>query len=398
MGWALDRILRARAANRLGLTDYSRMHAAIAEPLQHELGKILSFSSEFETELYVRRFEMEFARDCDRRFAVGTQSGTAALQLTLGALGVGPGDEVITVPYTYIATALAITGTGARPVFVDIDPANFNMDPARIEAAITPRTKAILPVHLFGQAANMIEIMKIAKAHGLNVVEDACQAFRTDYDGQRAGTFGDAGCFSFSTPKNLSGCGNGGMIVSNNEEIIERVRRLRNPESNAAEVLSSRRTPCYLDAVQIAFLRAKLPLVPAWIASRREQADFYRAELNGVAVALPAETARAYHTYYRFAVRTQQRRGLRQWLNKRGIRAVNAYSPCLHRTQTFSGLGYASGAFPISEAAENDTLWLPLSPFHTETDRARIVQEVRNFFTTSSRGTPISPENRKEHS
>jgi hypothetical protein len=201
----LDQFLKHRASHRIALTDHRRVHAAICGPLQAELGKILSFSSEFESELYVRRFELDFAKRCNRRFAVGTHSGTSALQLALVALNIGPGDEVITVPYTYIATALAISNTGAKPVFVDIEDATFNIDPRRIESAITPRTKAIMPVHLFGQMAGMPEIMRIAAAHGLRVIEDACQAFGAELGGEKAGSHGDVGCFSFSTPKNLVG-------------------------------------------------------------------------------------------------------------------------------------------------------------------------------------------------
>lgn len=379
--WALDQVLQRRGLNRIALADYSRVHAAICEPLQKELGKVLNFSSEFETEMYVRRFEADFARLCDRRFAVGTHSGTSALQLALVALGIGPGDEVITVPYTYIATALAISNTGAKPVFVDIDDATFNMDPGRIESAITPRTKAIMPVHLYGQSANMTEIMRIAAAHGLKVIEDACQAFGAEFRGRKAGALGDVGCFSFSTPKNLSGFGNGGMVVSNDKSQIEKIRALRNPESNAPALLHSRRTPCYLDAIQIAFIRAKLPLVQPWIVQRRAQAEFYRAALSDVGIGLPIEAEGARHTYYRFAVRTPQRSQLRQWLNKRGIRAVNAYSPCLHLTPTYAELGHTRGAFPNSEAAERDTLLLPISPFLTDDEKGEVLQGVRGFFS-----------------
>lgn len=379
--WALDKVLQFRATDRIALANPGRVHAAILEPLQHELGRILSFSCEFETELYVRRFEVDFAALCDRQFGVGTHSGTSALQLALVGLGIGPGDEVITVPYTYIATALAISNVGATPVFVDIDPDTFNMDPSSIERAITSRTKAIMPVHLFGQTANMAAITRVAAAHGLKVIEDACQAFGAEFHGRKAGALGDVGCFSFSTPKNLSGFGNGGMVVSNDPFVIERIRLLRNPESNTPAVLDSRRTPCYLDAVQTAFIRAKLPFVQAWIEQRRKLADDYRASLLGLDMELPQEVEGSRHTYYRFALRSPQRRQLRKWLNARGIRAINAYSPCLHLTPTYSALGYTEGAFPNSEAAERDTLLLPISPFFTEDEKLTVIQGVRSFFT-----------------
>jgi dTDP-4-amino-4,6-dideoxygalactose transaminase len=384
MRWALDEFLKRRVSGRIALADHSRVHAAIREPLQRELVKVLGFSSEFETELYVRRFETDFARICDRRYAVGTHSGTSALQLSLAAHGIGPGDEVITVPFTYIATALAISNTGARPVFVDIDHATFNMDPCLIEAAITPRTKAIVPVHLYGQIANMIEITRIAEAHGLKVVEDACQAFGAELHGRKAGTLGDAGCFSFSTPKNLSGFGNGGMVVSNNRSLIEEIRALRNPESNTPSILHSHRTPCYLDAIQIAFLRAKFPLVREWIAQRRANVELYRSSLGDLDLELPVESQGARHTYYRFAVRTKRRNQLRHWLNQRGIRAVNPYSPCLHLTRTYAELGHSRGAFPNSEAAEREALLLPVSNFITDEERTKILHDVQGFFAMSS--------------
>jgi dTDP-4-amino-4,6-dideoxygalactose transaminase len=380
---ALDQVLKYRAASRIALTDHSRVHAGICVPLQLEMGRVLGLSSEFEIELYVRRFEADFAQLCKRRFAVGTHSGTSALQLSLVALNIGPGDEVITVPNTYIATALAISNTGAKPVFVDIEDATFNMDPSRLAAAITPRTKAIIPVHLYGQMANMPEIMKIAASHELKVIEDACQAFGAERYGRKAGSVGHVGCFSFSTAKNLGGFGNGGMVVSDDKSLIEKIRSLRNPESNAPELSLSRRTPCYLDAVQIAFIRAKLPFMKKWDQARRDHANYYRKALNAVDIALPAEAEGARHSYYRFAVRSIHRKGLSRWLNQAGIRTAPSFTP-LHVTPTYSGLGYARGAFPQTEAAAHDTLLLPISPFLQESERARVSESICNFHASLS--------------
>lgn len=380
MRWTVDQFVRRGAAGRIGLADHHRVHAALSASLQTELQRVLGFTSEFESELYVRRFEADFARQCGRRFAVGTHSGTAALQLALIGLGIGAGDEVITVPYTYVATALAISNTGAKPVFVDIEPGTFNLDAAQLERAITPRTKAILPVHLYGQMANMTEIMTVARAHGLKVVVDACQAFGAELDGRQAGEVGDIGCFSFSTPKTLSGFGNGGMIVCDDRAFAEKLRLLRNPEANAAALLLSRRTPCYLDPVQIAFIRTKLPQVPAWIASRRRVAERYRAAMSDLPVELPVEVPGALHSYYRFALRTAQRGALKRWLNQRGVRAIPGYSPCLHLSQTYAQLGHAPGAFPIAEAAARETLLLPISAFSTDEELNRVIDGVRGFF------------------
>lgn len=377
---ALDYVLEHRANTRIPLTDHRRVHAGICAPLQLEMGKILSFSSEFEIELYVRRFEADFAKLCNRRFAIGTHSGTSALQLSLVALNIGPGDEVITVPNTYIATALAISNTGAKPVFVDIEDATFNMDPGRLVSAITQRTKAIIPVHLYGQMANMPEITKIADSHGLKVIEDACQAFGAERYGKRAGSVGDVGCFSFSTAKNLGGFGNGGMVVSDDKSLIEKIRLLRNPESHGPDLLLSRRTPCYLDAVQVAFLRAKLPFMETWDHTRRAHATHYREALNGVEIALPAEAEGARHSYYRFAVRSKHRKQLSRWLNKEGIRTAPSFTP-LHVTSTYTKLGYVGGAFPRTEAAAHDTLLLPISPFLQVSERARVSESICRYFT-----------------
>lgn len=386
--WAFDRLLRRRASDRISLNDPARVHAEILAPLQSELTTVLGFSSEFEAEMYVRRFEADFARRCGRRFAAGTHSGTSALQLALVALGIGPGDEVITVPYTYIATALAISNTGAKPVFVDIDPTTFNLDPTRIESAITPRTKAIVPVHLYGKLADMEAITRIAAAHGLKVVEDACQAFGAERGGGQAGALGDIGCFSFSTPKLLGGLGNGGMVVTDSREVIEKVRALRNPETNDPALLVGRRTPCYLDAIQIAFLRAKLPHVNAWIERRRRQADRYRSALGSIAVQLPTEEAAARHTYYRFAVRTRQRDELGRWLNRLGIRAVHGYSPSVHLTRTFGGLACGPGSFPHAETASRETLLLPISHVLTDEETDRVARGVRSFFPSRDDQNP----------
>lgn len=376
---ALDYVLEHRATTRIPLTDHRRVHAGICAPLQLEMGKILSFSSEFEIELYVRRFEVDFARLCNRRFAIGTHSGTSALQLSLVALNIGPGDEVITVPNTYIATALAISNTGAKPVFVDIEDATFNMDPGCLVSAITPRTKAIIPVHLYGQMANMPEITRIAASHGLKVIEDACQAFGAERYGKRAGSVGDVGCFSFSTAKNLGGFGNGGMVVSDDRSLIEKIRLLRNPESNSPDLPLSRRTPCYLDAVQIAFIRAKFPFLEAWSQTRRAHADHYRSALNTGAIVLPAEAEGGRHSYYRFAVRSKHRKELGRFLSNEGIRTAPSFTP-LHLTPTYSDLGYTPGAFPRTEAAARETLLLPISPFLTEPERACVSAAVCKFF------------------
>lgn len=379
-----DLLLRYKSAHSIPLTNYARAHETIRVHLQNELSTVLGFSTDFESELYVRRFEADFARLCSRRFAVGTHSGTSALQLSLIALNIGVGDEVITVPNTYIATALAISNTDATPVFVDIDEKTFNIDAQAIEQAITNRTKAIVPVHLYGQMANMPEVNRIAKAHNLKVIEDACQAFGAELHGCKAGSMGDVGCFSFSTPKNLSGLGSGGMVVSDDRSLIEKIRLLRNPESNCNALRQSRRTPCYLNAIQVAFIRAKLPMVHKWTENRRAQAERYRSALKNVDVILPSEAEGAKHSYYRFVIRTKRRNELEKWLKMRGVSTAIPYSPSLHLTRTYSYLDYSMGSFPRTEAAEREILSLPISPFLTDDEIGRVLQGILDFFAGQS--------------
>ena len=380
MRFVSDVLLKNKNAQNILLNNYARAHETILIQLQNELSTVLSFVTDFESELYVKRFEVDFARLCNRRFAVGTHSGTSALQLSLLGLNIGAGDEVITVPNTYIATALAISNTGAKPVFVDIDEQTYNMNVQAIEKAITERTKAIVPVHLYGQMANMSDINRIAKAYNLKVVEDACQAFGAELYGFKAGSLGDVGCFSFSTAKNLSGLGNGGMIVTDDRVLIEKIRLLRNPESNCNALRQSKRTPCYLDAIQIAFIRAKLPMIDKWIDSRRSQAERYRNALKNVNVTLPFEAEGAKHSYYRFIIRTKHRDELKAWLKSQGVTTEIPYSPSLHLTRTYSDLGYPLGSFPQTEAAECEILSLPISQFLTDTEKKKILQGILDFF------------------
>src|SRR5690606_39325225 len=225
--WLLETAVETKLRNSVPINDYSRAHREVAETLATEIAKVLGFRDHIDSSFYQRRFERDFARLSRRRYAVGTNSGTAALELSLKAFGIGPGDEVITVPNSYIASSLCISNTGATPVFVDIDPASYNMDPAGIAKAVTAKTKAILPVYLYGQMADMPAIEGIARSQGLKVIVDACQAYGAELAGRGSGAFGDAVCYSFSTPKTLGGLGNGGIIVTDDREAARLVRELR---------------------------------------------------------------------------------------------------------------------------------------------------------------------------
>jgi dTDP-4-amino-4,6-dideoxygalactose transaminase len=376
----LEFAVKTRMRNSVAINDFSRVHRAVAESLGAELDKVLSFRDQVDSTYYQRRFERDFAALCGRKYALGTNSGTAALEFSLKVMGIGAGDEVITVPNSYIASSLAISNVGAVPVFVDVDPSGYNMDPSRIAAAIGPRTKAILPVHLYGQMADMPAILSIAVRHGLKVIVDACQAFGAKLGEKGSGHFGDAVCYSFSTPKTLSGFGNGGMILTDDKAAIAALRRIRDPESLAPDLLRSGRTPCFLDPVQIAFIRAKLPHVEGWIESRRALAARYKSVLGAFDLTLPAEMPGARHTYYNFPVQSAERDGLRSHLHRKGVRTGIHYTPLIHLNPCYAELGFKRGAFPVSEGIEARTLSLPISPFLAESEVEKVLGAVAGFY------------------
>lgn len=368
-----------RKSNFINFRHYDWQHRKIAEELNKELDKVLNFHLDFELECYIQKFAKRFAQLCKTKFASGLSSGTAALQLSLIALGIRKGDEVVTAPNSYIATALAISNTGAKPVFVDADKQTFNIDANKIEEAITKNTKAIMPVHLYGQMADMNSIIKLAKKYNLFIIEDACQAFGAEYQNKKAGSLGYVGCFSFSTSKNLSGLGNGGIVVSNNKSFINNVKILRNPESNAAKLRLSNRTPCYLDAIQVAFLNAKLKYVNKWIQLRREKAKFYNELLQNTGVMLPKEKKDRKHAYYSYVIRLKERDKLKRFLEKKRIETSIEYPLPIHMTKTFEYLGYKKGDFPIIEKLNKEILSLPISPFLKNEKIEEIVTKIKEF-------------------
>jgi dTDP-4-amino-4,6-dideoxygalactose transaminase len=310
----------------------------------------------------VRTFETELAEYVGCRRAVGVASGTDALQLALVALGIGPGDEVITTPFTFIATASTISHTGAVPVFVDIDPRTFNIAPELVEAAITPRTKAILPVHLFGQMVDMEPILDIARRHGLRVIEDAAQAIGAEEGGKRAGSAGDIGCFSFYPTKNLGAYGDGGMVTTNDPVLAEKVDMLRRQGSKKKyfnEVLGFNSR---LDEIQAALLRVKLKYLDAWAEERQRVARRYAELLAGTGVETPHERPDVRHVYHQYTIRSRHRDELRAYLKEQGIGTMIYYPVPLHCLPLYAGLGYAEGSLPESERAAAEVLSLPMYP------------------------------------
>jgi dTDP-4-amino-4,6-dideoxygalactose transaminase len=320
----------------------------------------------------VAAFENEFATYCQAGQGVAVNTGTSALHLALLAAGVGPCDEVITVPFTFIATASAIAYTGARPVFVDIDSTSFTMDPARLEAAITAKTKAIVPVHLYGQPADMDPINAIAKRHGLTVIEDACQAHGAEYRGRRAGSLGDMGCFSFYPGKNLGAYGEGGMVVTGNPDYARTIRMLRDwgAEKKYHHVLKGYNYR--MEGIQGAVLRVKLRHLERWTEARREAARRYDELLAGSGVRTPAEMPYARHVYHVYAVRTNNRASWQDALSAQGIQTGIHYPFPVHLLPAFADLGHAAGEFPHSEAAAAEVLSLPMFPELTAEQCAQV--------------------------
>ena len=339
----------------------------------------------------VAGFEAEAAAYCEAGHAIGCASGSDALLLPLMALDIGPGDEVITSPYSFFATAGAIWRTGARPVFVDIDPETYNLDPRRIEAAITPRTRAIIPVHLYGQVAEMGPINRVARAHDLTVLEDAAQAIGATDRGRKAGTLGTAAAFSFYPSKNLGGFGDAGMVTTDDPELARRVARLRvhgmEPKYVHHEVGFNSR----LDALQAAVLRVKLRHLDAWTVARREVADRYRRLVQAAglddAVTLPVERPGLGHVYNQFVIRVAEsaRDGLRAHLAERRVGTEVYYPIPLHLQTCFAPLGHRPGDFPEAEAAARQTIALPIYPELTEEAQRHVVGSIAEYLPAQRR-------------
>src|SRR5262249_7464538 len=307
-----------------------------------------------------QRFEEQFAAYVGVSHGVAVNTGTSALHLALLAAGIGPGDEVITVPFTFVATAAAIRYTGATPVFVDIDPGSFTMDPKAIEAAITPRTKAILPVHLYGQPADMDPILAIAQRHGLTVIEDACQAHGSEYKGGRVGSLGHLACFSFYPGKNLGAYGEGGIVVTEDGSFARTLRMLRDwgQEQRYHHVLPG--FNYRMEGLQGAILSVKLRHLDAWTTARRSRAALYDRLLAGSGVATPVEQPNRKHVYHLYAVRSPERDALQRALGAREIRTGRHYPIPVHLQPAHADLGYRVGQFPHSEAAAREVLSLPM--------------------------------------
>jgi dTDP-4-amino-4,6-dideoxygalactose transaminase len=366
------------------LLDLKAQYASIRDEINAAVLRVLEAQA-FILGPEVEALEQEIAAYSGCRYGVGVSSGTDALLLCLMVLEIRPGDEVILPTYTFFATAGAVARLGARPVFVDIDPRTYNMQVEAVERAITPRTRAIIPVHLYGQMADMPALMALAERHKLIVVEDAAQAICAEYAGLRAGQYGHMACFSFFPSKNLGGAGDGGMVITNDPDLSEKLRLYRNhgykPKYYNRVVGGNFR----LDAIQAAVLRVKLPYLDAWTQARQRNAAAYRQLLADVeGLRLPYELPNVRHVYNQFVVACERRDDLQRHLQAHGIGTEIYYPLPMHQQECFSALGYRRGDFPHSEAAAQQTLALPIYPELTQSQLEEVAEAVRGFFRSTS--------------
>jgi dTDP-4-amino-4,6-dideoxygalactose transaminase len=352
-------------------------HEPVREEICAAIMEVISKSA-FAGGPYVAAFEKDFAAYCGAKYAIGCGNGTDALWIALIGLGVKTGDEVITVPATFMATAEAISYSGAKPVFVDIDPTTYNMDPAQLEKAITPRTKAIIPVHLMGQTADMAPILSIAARHGIPVVEDACQAHGAEYKGQKAGTLGAAGCFSFYPGKNLGAWGEAGAVITNDASLCEKMMVFRDHGQAKKYHHSMVVWNARMDGIQGAVLKVKLKHLDYYNNGRRSRAALYKQLLSDVEqICLPTEASYGKHIYHIYAIRTQKRDALMKELGARGIGCGIHYPIPVHLQDAYAFLGYKKGSFPVAERCASEFLSLPMFPELTDEQVQQVARELK---------------------
>lgn len=367
--------------------DLNAYHRQISQHLREEFDSALD-SGQFSIGDKGKRFESQFAKFCDTKMAVGCSSGTEALWLALKALGVGPGDEVITTPCTFIATSEAIVRAGATPVFVDVSPDTFNLDPNNLSAALSDKTKAIVPVHLFGQMADMDPIMDFAKAHGLYVIEDAAQAHGASYKGQRAGSIGQIGCFSFYPSKNLGALGDAGIATSNDRELIENMRSLRNHGQISTYDYTEIGWNSRLDEIQAAFLSVKLRDLESQNRQRVEAAAKYRDRLaNCSGISVPVVKSPDDHIYHIFSVQAPQRDQIIEDMNNHGVQCRSHYPTPLHKIPAIARVSKIVGHLKVAEKCASRFLSLPMFPSITESQIDRVSETL---IQVSSRREPTS--------
>lgn len=393
---------------QIPLINLKKQYETISEEANTRVCEVLT-SAQYIMGENVKQFEKEFSEYIGVKHSISVGNGTDALVIALEALGIGEGDEVITTPFTFFATAESISSVGATPVFVDVRLDTFNIDPAKIEEKITPRTKAIMPVHIFGQASDMDEINKIAKRYNLKVIEDACQAVGAEYRGRKTGTLGDIACFSFFPTKNLGCAGDGGMIVTNDDELATICRALKahgsgengkkayNLLNNIVEEVEEDRATdntvynplkyynyligynSRLDEVQAAVLRIKLPLLDGWNEKRRENAKFYNQQLSNTELVTPYEDDYVKHVYHMYILQSEKREELVELLKKSGIATGIYYPVPIHLQKAYTNLGYKEGSLPNAEYLSKRTFAIPMFAELTDEEKEYIVENLKKF-------------------
>jgi dTDP-4-amino-4,6-dideoxygalactose transaminase len=363
---------------KIPLVDLKAQYATIKSEIDAAIQDVLDETG-FILGEKVDAFERSFANYLNTAGAVGVASGTAALHLALLACGIGSGDEVITSSHTFIATAEPISHTGARPIFVDIDPVSYNLDPNLIEAAITPRTKAIIPVHLYGQPAAMDAILDVAQRYNLIVIEDAAQAHGAEVGGRRCGGLGHLACFSFYPGKNLGAYGDAGAVTGNDAQLLEKVRSLRNHGRTTKYEHSTIGYGERIDALQAAILDVKLPHLEQWTAARRAHAQLYDQMLQDEDLVTPVEAANVRHVYHLYVIRTKYRDALLAHLYANGVGAGIHYPVPVHRQKAYAHLGYGNLGLPVTEQVAAEVLSLPLYPELSQEQIGYVVDTVRKF-------------------
>lgn len=364
------------AVNTIPFVDLAAQYRSIQPDIDAAIAAVLK-RGDYILGQDVRLFEQEFAAYCGTSHCLGVANGTDALRLALEACGIGQGDEVITTAHTFIATVLAISEAGATPVLVDCDPEFGLIDVSKIEAAVTPRTRAILPVHLYGQAADMDPILEIARRHNLAVIEDACQAHGALYKGQRCGSIGDIAAFSFYPGKNLGAYGDGGAVTTNRADLADKVMLLRNYGQRVKYEHLERGGNSRLDTVQAAILRVKLRHLDAWNAGRQRAAGAYDKALAGSGLGLPKVAPYGTHVFHLYVVRTPDRAGVQKALDAAGAQHGIHYPTPIHRQKAMADLGYAEGAFPVAETLAPEILSLPMFPELSDEQIERVVAAIK---------------------
>jgi len=360
---------------KIPLVDLRTQYHALAGEIREAIEQVME-QGDFILGKDVAAFEEEFAHFCGTKYAVGLASGTDAIQLGLMALGIQPGDEVITAPNSFIASASGISFAGARPVFADVDPTTYTLDPAAVERAVTPKTKAIVPVHLYGQPAEMDAIMAIADRFGLKVLEDACQAHGAEYKGRRVGSIGHAAAFSFYPGKNLGAYGDAGAATTNDPVVAERLRMLRNYGQRVKYQHEFLAFNSRLDTLQAAILRIKLRRLDAWNEQRRAAASVYTTTLRDAGVQTPHVAPNRTHVFHLYVIRTRDRESLLAHLQEHGIAAGIHYPRPIHLQKPYAWLGYGPGSFPVTEQACTEVLSLPMYPEITREQIRRVCDAI----------------------